>query len=385
MSILPGATLGILGGGQLGRMLAHAAHQLGYRVVVWSPPGDNPAFAAADRSVEAPWEDAEALAAFSALADVCTYEFENVPVAVAQALSALKPVHPTPELLGWTQDRLAEHALTDRLGIPSAPGRPVRSLADLHAAVAALGMPCRLKTARGGYDGGGQWRVRTPAELDLAARAVAAAPGREFRLEAEIPFRQEVSVIVARSSAGEERVFPVFENVHQHGILHHSRAPAIVPHDVAARAQAHARALADAVGLVGTLTVECFVTEAGEVLVNELAPRVHNSGHLTIEACPTSQFEQHVRAVCGLPLGDVHLRSPAAMVNLLGDAVAEPAVPRGIEPALRTPEVHLHVYGKAAARPGRKLGHVTALGRTVDEASRKALDAAAAITWSHPR
>lgn len=377
--IAPGACLGILGGGQLGRMLGMAARQLGYRVVVYSPPGDTPAAAIADRVFAAAWDDEDAVRAFAAAADVVTYEFENVPVATVLGVERVTPVRPSAALLGVTQDRLAEHALLDREGLPHAKGWPVRSERDLLAGIAALGFPARLKTARGGYDGGGQWRIRDEAGI-TRARTVVREMGATFRLEGEVAFDQEVSVIVTRGLDGASVTFPVFENEHHDGILALTRCPARVSPRVASRARDVALALAEAVGLVGTLTVECFVV-GDDVLVNELAPRVHNSGHLTIEACATSQFEQHLRAVCGLPLGATDLRRPAAMANLLGDCAREVATPRGFEEALAAPDTHLHLYGKASVRPRRKMGHLTVVAESADEAVARARAAGGAIGW----
>lgn len=375
----PGATIAILGGGQLGRMIGVAARQLGYGVVVVTPPGDAPAAAVADQVIRAEYEDPAALAALARVAQVATYEFENVPAAAVEALEALLPVRPSSALLGYTQDRLSEHALLDRLGIGHAPGVPVHTEADLVAGLATLGRPCRLKTARGGYDGGGQWRIRDDAGEASALAVVRGAGGRAFRLEREVRFDAEVSVIVTRGVDGAERVFPLFENEHRDGILWLTRAPARVSPTVAARARAIARAIADEVRLCGTLTVECFVS-GDDVFVNELAPRVHNSGHLTIEACGVSQFEQHVRAVCGLPLAEPVLRAPAAMANILGDAAGALPV-RGCEVGLASAETHLHLYGKAEVRVRRKMGHVTALGDTLEIAVERATRAAEAVRW----
>ena len=376
--ILPAATLGILGAGQLGRMIAVAARQLGYGVRVYSPAGDNPARAVADALIEAPWADVDALRLFASACALVTYEFENVPVSTVDAVAAWAPVAPSSALLATTQDRIAEHGLLDRLGIPHAPGRRVQTLAEFDEAARALGRPARLKTARGGYDGGGQWAVR---DDDSAAIARATVDGqRVYRMERDVPFDTEVSMILARGQDGVTESFPLFENVHRSGILHRTVWPAAVSPRVAGRAREIAIALADAVGLVGTLTVECFVV-GDEVLVNELAPRVHNSGHLTLEACTVSQFEQHIRAVCGLPLRGPIARGPACMVNLLGDT-ARDTVHLDLAGALRVPDSHVHLYGKAAVRARRKMGHVTALGGSRDEAIARAESAWASLTWA---
>jgi 5-(carboxyamino)imidazole ribonucleotide synthase len=366
--IAPGGTIGIFGGGQLGRMIAMSARQLGYGVVVLAPEADAPAAGLADRVLRASFEDTDAARALADACDVVTYEFENVPEATARGIEGRVPVRPDATLLGITQDRVREHAFLAQNGVGTAPGCPVRTEADLDGAVARFGFPSRLKSARGGYDGGGQHRLRAPADVD-AARA--RLDGRHWLFERDVPFVAEVSVIVARGVNGDIRTFPVFENSHADGILRRTRAPAAVDPRLAARATGIARDLAAAVGLVGTLTVECFVT-ADDVLVNELAPRVHNSGHLTIEACAVSQFEQHVRAICGLPLGDPALRAPAAMVNLLGAEDRRRVRLTGADAALAIPDVHLHLYGKTAVRARRKMGHVTALGATVGEAVERA-------------
>ena len=374
-TIAPGSTIGILGGGQLGRLIAQSARQLGYGVVVLAPEQDAPAFGLADRVFHASFEDT---AAARRLADAChvvTYEFENVPEATVRALEDVVPVRPDATLLGITQDRVREHAFLHNNGVATAPGCPVVTREDLDAAVARFGFPSRLKSARGGYDGGGQHRLRSPDDL-----AAAPLDGRVWLFERDVAFVAEVSVIVARGVDGVVRTFPVFENAHADGILRLTRLPARVDPRLTARAEEIARALAVAANLVGTLTVECFVT-ADDVVVNELAPRVHNSGHLTVEACVTSQFEQHVRAICGLPLGDVAPRSPAAMVNLLGASDRRNVRLEGAQFALDVPDVHLHVYGKTSVRVRRKMGHVTALAPTADLAVERAEAAAARLSF----
>jgi 5-(carboxyamino)imidazole ribonucleotide synthase len=373
--ILPGGTIGILGGGQLGRMIASAARQLGYSVVVLAPEADSPAFGLADRALHASYEDTDAARQMAEACDVLTYEFENIPEATVRAVEERVPTRPNAFLLGVTQDRIREHAFLHSLGIGTAPGLPVSTRADLDIAVLRHGFPSRLKSARGGYDGGGQQRLRGAADV-----ASAVLGDRTWLFERDVPFRTEISVIVCRGVSGELRTFPVFENQHADGILRITRTPARVPQWAAERAEAIARTIAEAAGLVGTLTVECFVTE-DDVLVNELAPRVHNSGHLTVEACVTSQFAQHVRAICGLPLGDVSLRAPAAMVNLLGVTDRRRVRLHGADVALAMPDVHVHVYGKTSVRPRRKMGHVTALAPTLEEAVARAESAAAALRF----
>lgn len=376
--IAPGATIGILGGGQLGRMLALAARPLGYGVWVYAPPGDTPAAPVADLVVAAPWDDEGALDRFARGCAVVTYEWENVPVAVVDRVAATVPVAPGAALLGHTQDRLAERRLLHRLGVPTADGRPVRSPEDFDAALAALGTPARLKSARGGYDGGGQVRIPTAGAATRAREQVPALDA--WLYERDVAFDREVSVIVSRGRDGRARCFPLFENEHRDRILWRSTWPAAVSPRAEARARELALVLAEAVGLVGTLTVECFVT-GDEVRVNELAPRVHNSGHLTLEAASVSQFEQHVRAITGLPLAEPVARGAAVMQNLLG-TTSGPARLQGAALALAEPDVHLHLYGKAEVRPRRKMGHLTAVAPTREEATARVDRALAALRFA---
>lgn len=378
--ILPGATLGILGGGQLGRMLGMSARSLGYGVVVWAGHYDAPARVIADKVITEPHGDLDGTIELMRTCDLVTLEWENMPADTVDMLAEHRPCHPSAAVLRVTQDRLAERALLTNLGIPTAPAYGVRTAEDLHAAWKTVGLPARIKTARGGYDGGGQWRVRSENELgNLPTMDGTTA----YRWEKEVTFEREISVLLARSSNGEVKVFPIFENEHQGGILYLSRCPARISPEVARKAEAIGRRVAEALQIVGMLTIECFVVAGpdGEpdVWVNELAPRVHNSGHLTIEACVTSQFEQHIRAVCGLPLGDTSLRSPAAMVNLLGDRSREHVQVTGVPEALAVPDAHLHLYGKKEVRARRKMGHVTALASTADEAVARAVRAHAAL------
>ena len=353
MLILPGATIGILGGGQLGRMLALAAAPLGYRVHVYAPEGELVAADVSAACTRAGYGDRAALAAFAADCDVITYEFENVPSDTVAFLETLKPVRPRHEALDVAQDRLAEKRFVEGLGGQTAPYCTVDSLADLRAALAHLGTPAILKTRRFGYDGKGQARIDHPA---MAEAALDSLGGAGLILEGLVRFHAEFSVIVARGPDGREAHYPVCLNRHEGGILARTDVPAtgIRAADVDA-ATALVVAVADRLDYVGVLTCEFFATDSGPVF-NEMAPRVHNSGHWTIEGARTSQFEQHVRAVCGLPLGPV---TPTAqrieMRNLLGDTRAEwPAL-------LADPDAHLHLYGKSEAVPGRKMGHVTFL------------------------
>ncbi|HZD26451.1 MAG TPA: 5-(carboxyamino)imidazole ribonucleotide synthase [Alphaproteobacteria bacterium] len=345
----PGSTIGILGGGQLGRMLALAAAPLGYRCHVYCPDAYPPAGQVANAVTTAGYDDGKALERFAAAVDVVTYEFENVPADYAERLAERVPVRPGVTALSTAQDRLAEKTFCRRAGIPTAPFMPAADRGGLGAALEMIGVPAVLKTRRFGYDGKGQVLVRAAAELDAAWEAVAGMP---CVLEGFVSFDMEISVIGARGLDGDIRTYPPVENRHVEHILDTSIAPAPIPDALAAEATEIARAMLEGLDYVGVLAVEMFV--AGEqILVNEIAPRVHNSGHWSIEGAETSQFEQHVRAICGLPLGAVTLRGRAEMRNLIGEAVNDwPQI-------LAEPGAHLHLYGKDETRPGRKMGHVT--------------------------
>ena len=368
--ILPGATIGVLGSGQLGRMLAGAAAALGYRVHVYSPEAGSPAGLVAAREVVGSYDDADAIGGFAAGVDVLTFEFENLSSAAVAAAERHTVVRPGAEVLATAQNRRAEKQYLSAAGFPVARWRSLEAGSSLEAGV---GFPAIVKTAGFGYDGKGQRRVQDAAGLAAARRAAAGEP---LIVERVVPFDRELSVIGARSATGEYRDFGPFENVHARHILDISSAPAAGDPAVARRARALVRALVEELQVVGLLCVELFEV-AGELLVNEIAPRPHNSGHLTMDACATSQFEQHVRAVCGLPLGDPVQHTPAAMANLLGDlwpaatagaaAGAGAGAGAGAPPwheALAVANVKLHLYGKRAARPGRKMGHLTALAAT---------------------
>ncbi|MEJ2409291.1 MAG: 5-(carboxyamino)imidazole ribonucleotide synthase [Novosphingobium sp.] len=348
--IAPGETIGILGGGQLGRMIAMAAAQLGYRCHIYAPEGDSIAAEVSAAFTCASWDDGKAMAAFAADCAVVTYEFENVPVAPLAALGEV-PLLPHPRALETAQDRLTEKRFVTGLGGTPAPFAPVDSAEDLAAAIADIGTPGILKTRRDGYDGKGQWRVMTPddaASLNL--------PDQPLIYEGFVTFFAEFSVILCRGADGDIRFFDSAHNVHEGGILSVSTvpAPAALREQVPAARELAAK-VAGALDYVGVLTLEFFATEAGPVF-NEMAPRVHNSGHWSIEGAVTSQFENHVRAICGLPLGGTGLAARGVeMRNLIGDEAHDwPAI-------LADPANHLHLYGKAAARPGRKMGHVTRL------------------------
>ncbi|CAA9329923.1 MAG: N5-carboxyaminoimidazole ribonucleotide synthase [uncultured Gemmatimonadetes bacterium] len=369
--VLPGATIGIVGGGQLGRMFALEARRMGYRVAVWDPGADSPAAQVADEAVIAPFHDPEAARELARRSDLVTLEWENADVATLRELEALVPVRPGPAVLEVAQHRLREKDAARRLGVPTADYRAVHSLDDLRAAVAEIGAPAVLKTARGGYDGKGQAVIRDPADAEAALRSVA-PEGTELILEAFVRFRMEISVVCARSTTGEVSCFPVGENEHRGGILHSTVVPARVSPAVAAEARRIARALVEGLDVVGLLAVEMFVGDDGVVRMNEIAPRPHNSGHYTWEACPVSQFEQQLRAVCGLPLGSADLLRPAAMVNLMGDDAGTGLGRMGTVEMMAVPTAALHLYGKAESRPGRKMGHVTALGDDADQALQRA-------------
>ncbi|MGX5777305.1 5-(carboxyamino)imidazole ribonucleotide synthase [Methylorubrum zatmanii] len=355
----PGATLGIVGGGQLGRMIALAAAHYGLRVHVFAPDADSPAFDVAHAHTLAPYDDAAALAAFAEACDVVTYEFENIPHATAAVLAEHATLRPSATALLTTQDRLAEKDFVNGLGIPTAPYRAVDSAADLEAALAALGRPAVLKTRRFGYDGKGQRMIR---EGDDPATVLAEFKGAPCILEGFVPFEREISVVAARGPDGTFAAYDPCANEHRDHILAVTRVPAPgLTRTTGDAAVAIARAIAEALDYVGVFAVELFEIAgpegAARLVVNEIAPRVHNSGHWTIEGALTSQFAQAVRAVCGWPLGDTARTGGMAveMENLIGtQADAWPAL-------LAEPGAHLHLYGKAEARPGRKMGHVTRL------------------------
>jgi 5-(carboxyamino)imidazole ribonucleotide synthase len=350
--IKPGATIGILGGGQLGRMTALAAAELGYRCHVFSPEPDSPASHVSAAQTIAAYDDRAALSAFARSVDVITYEFENIPVEPVTFLASITPVRPKPEVLAICQDRLKEKDFLNSIDVWTAPFQEVSSAAVLAWAVRDLGRPAVLKTAVLGYDGKGQVAIRPDTDLDKAWQQMGAARGV---LEAFVDFTQEISVIVARGLDGTLATYVPVENHHKNHILDQTIAPARVPHDVMMKAEAVATHTAQKLDLVGVLAVEMFVERGGTVLVNELAPRPHNSGHWTIDACATSQFEQLVRAICGLPLGSPERHSDAVMKNLIGDDIDQ------WSEIVKDHSARLHLYGKLDARPGRKMGHVTRL------------------------
>jgi 5-(carboxyamino)imidazole ribonucleotide synthase len=375
--ILPGAAIGVLGSGQLGRMFAIAARRMGYRVHTFSPDEDTPTGQVADLEIQASYDDLDAVSDFARNVSVVTFEFENVPAPTAEAAERCAPVRPSGSVLHTTQQRIREKAFLTHAGLPTTPYREVRSLDALNEAIADLGCPAVLKTAAFGYDGKGQFRIDAP---DRAAEAWAAIGKQKAVLEAFIDFEREISVVAARGEDGQFVHYGAIENQHSRHILDVSIAPACVSPKVAQEAVDLARCVLEKLDVVGVLCVEFFVTRDGELLINELAPRPHNSGHLTVDACVTSQFEQQLRAVCGLPLGSTEMNRPAAMANLLGDLWTS-GEPDWVA-ACGFPGVKLHLYGKLEPRPGRKMGHLTALNHDAEEAHRIVLAARESLTQS---
>lgn len=368
-TLLPGSTIGILGGGQLGRMMANAGSAMGYRFIALDPTPDSPTGQVAEQIVAA-YDNREAARELAIRSDVITYEFENVDAGVAEMLMAESYVPQGSELLYTTQHRLREKRAIEAAGVRVAPYSEIRSVDELRAAVSRFGTPCVLKTAMGGYDGKGQWVIRSADEIEEAYETLSRAKV-QLVLEQFIRFDKELSVIAARSPQGEIKAFPAAENIHVDNILHLSIVPARISEDLQREAERLAMRIAEGLGVVGLIAVELFVTAEGELFVNELAPRPHNSGHYTMEACRTSQFEQHVRAVCNLPLGDTTLMSPVVMVNVLGEHVAPllELMARQDESSKRlnaAPKVHL--YGKKEAALKRKMGHVNVLAENTDAA-----------------
>jgi 5-(carboxyamino)imidazole ribonucleotide synthase len=351
--LAPNATIGLVGGGQLGRMSAMAAARLGYRCHILTREGDSPAAEVAYAATISDYADPASLRAFAAAVDVISFEFENVSAEGLDLLASLKPVRPAPTVLRISQDRVEEKRFLNGIGVPTAPWAPVAALAELHAAVARIGLPAVLKTTRYGYDGKGQARLGALADLAPAYAALAPKP---LILEGYVAFALELSVIVARGADGAMSTFDVVENRHRDGILDLSFAPARIDPEIALQAKAIAGRIAASLDLVGVLAVEMFLDANGRLLANEIAPRPHNSGHWTIEACPASQFELHVRAIAGLPLPPAARHADAVMKNLIGPQTLTlwPAI-------LATPGLIPHLYGKREARPARKMGHVTRL------------------------
>ena len=372
--VLPGGTIGVLGSGQLGRMMALAARRMGYRVHTLSPATDTPTGQVADLEIAADYDDLDAIRTFAGGVDVITFEFENVSAAAADAAAEFVPVRPSGAALHITQQRAREKAFLADRGYPVPPFARVQTIDELAVGLGSVGLPAIVKTAAFGYDGKGQHRITA---IEQAEPVWALIGHQEGIVEQMVDFASEISVVVARGLDGAIVDYGAIENQHVNHILDLSVAPARVPAAVAAKASALARRAIEELGYVGVLCVEFFVTRDSRLLVNEIAPRPHNSGHLTIEACPTSQFEQQVRAVCGLPLGSPAQPRPAAMVNLLGEVWSngEP----DWDAALAVPGAALHLYGKGDPRPGRKMGHITVVADTAEEAAERALAARAVL------
>ncbi len=364
--ILPGKTIGILGSGQLGRMLSFVAKRMGYRVVIFSPDRHTPAGQVSDQEIVADYQDVKALERFAKEVDVVTIEFENIAVEALNALAKHVPVHPSPQVLHISQNRLREKTFLAKAGLPVTPFKQVDDAKGLQDALETLGTPVVMKTAGFGYDGKGQAKVNS---LEDAVNAYEQLGGGTVILESFINYQQEVSVIGSRNARGEYQDFGVIENEHKDHILDLSIAPSSLPETLQKEARDIARATLEALDVIGVMCVEFFYTSEGKLLINEVAPRPHNSGHLTIEGSPCSQFEQQLRAICTLPLGNSEIKRPTAMLNLLGDvwAKGEP----DWESVLKLPETHLHLYGKAEARAKRKMGHITMLANSQEELAKK--------------
>ncbi|WP_406721092.1 MULTISPECIES: 5-(carboxyamino)imidazole ribonucleotide synthase [Thioclava] len=351
ISLQPGAMIGILGGGQLGRMLSVAASRLGFKTHIFEPGANPPAADVAHQVTTASYEDAEALRAFARSVDVITYEFENIPTSALDILEAIRPLHPNRRALATSQDRIIEKSFLGEIGLKTAPWAKVTDTASLDAAIAEIGTPAILKTTRLGYDGKGQARIMAPED---APEALAAMAGAEAVLEGFIDFSMEISVIAARGTTGEVACFDPGQNVHKNGILHTTTVPAQIPDSLRMDAVLMAAKILNALDYVGVMGVELFVTKGG-LIVNEIAPRVHNSGHWTQAGCAVDQFEQHIRAIAGWPLGDGARYADVEMLNLIGDDVLR------VPEFAKTPRTQIHLYGKAEAKPGRKMGHVNRL------------------------
>ena len=350
MAALPkGSVIGIVGAGQLGQMSAQAAAKLGYKTHIFGGGKSSPAGQVADACTSAAYDDAAAMDAFAEAVDVITFEFENVPSEMLQRLAKKKPVHPSPEILRTTRHRLREKDFINSCGIPTAPYKAVFGVNDADTAIAELGIPCILKTCELGYDGHGQVRIN---EITDAEKAWESLHAREAVMEGFVPFACELSIVVARNAADEMRCFPVTRNLHRKHILNVSTVPAEVPDKVEKQAQHIAETLASALNLIGIMAVELFMLEDGSLIVNELAPRPHNSGHWTMDGAATSQFEQHIRAITGMDLGDTSMLHPTKMINLIGQDIEQLDAYKDREDAF------IYDYGKREVRTGRKMGHV---------------------------
>jgi len=368
--ILPGATLGMLGGGQLGRMFTVAAQTMGYKVVVLDPDTNSPAGIIADQHICAKYTDEQALKQLAELCDAVTTEFENIPATTLSYLEQTTIVHPSSKALSLTQNRIIEKEFIQSVGINVAPFAAIRSDADIDAIADSFTFPAILKVANFGYDGKGQVVCKTADDVRAAFTEMNEV---ECVLEQRIDLEREVSTVLARSQSGEISFFPIAENVHVNGILHTTTVPSTLDQNLSQQTLAMASKLAEGLNYVGLMAVEFFISQQGEVLANEIAPRPHNSGHYTLDACPTSQFEQQVRMLCGLPSGDCSLTSPVVMVNLLGDVWGN-SQPHW-DTLLSQANIKLHLYGKKEARAGRKMGHFNVLADNTQLASAQALTA----------
>ncbi len=364
----PGARLGVLGGGQLGAMFAAAARRMGYRVAVWDPDATAPGLRLADHPISRPFDDVAALDTFIRSVSAVTYEWENIPAATARAIEAAVPLRPSAAILATIQNRLEQKLFLSRQGIPVAPFAPVRMVEEL-AVSETMGYPCLCKTATSGYDGKGQWRLESPHDAKrLREELNKTASSGLWVVERFLAFEKELSVLIVRGADKEHRAYPVVENQHEAGILRVTRVPADVDRPMAERAQRIALAVVEALDGVGVFCVELFLMPDGALYVNEVAPRPHNSGHYTLDACTVSQFEQQVRVVAGAPLGEVRLLCPAVMINLIGEDVVRATSGEALSNLLRAPGAKLHLYGKGEVRPRRKMGHVTFLSEKAEDA-----------------
>jgi len=363
----PGSVLGVLGGGQLGAMFTLAARRLGYQVAVWDPDPEAPAHRFATYNFSAPFHDQPSLVRFADLVSAVTYEWENIPVELCRALEQQKPVRPSSAVLNVIQDRLEQKGFLASNGFPVPSFATLTAPDQLAATVRQVGYPAFCKTATAGYDGKGQWRIGQESDVQEVERALleSVRPGMRWIVESYVPFERELSILVVRGSDGQRCTYPLAENEHEEGILRTTMVPALASPIVAERAATLARQVVDRLEGVGVFCLELFQLPSGELLINEIAPRPHNSGHYTLDACSVSQFEQQVRTVSGMPLGEVRLLSPAVMVNLIGNDVAAITHGSGCRALLDIPGAVLHLYGKREIRSRRKMGHVTFLGETL--------------------
>lgn len=373
--IEPGSVLGVLGAGQLGAMFATAAVRLGYRVAVWDPDADAPAHQLADHSFARPFADQEAAEEFARLASVVTYEWENVPVQLCEQLERARPLRPSSAVLRIIQNRLVQKIFLAEQGFPVPRFKRLPSPDQLDVIIDQLGPPVICKTATAGYDGKGQWRIEPDADRSAIAGALhrSSLPGMEWIVESVVPFERELSILVARGLNGRSVTYPLVENIHEEGILRTTVVPAIVSPSVARQAELLAQSVVERMEGVGVFCLELFETPGGDLLINEVAPRPHNSGHYTLDACTVSQFEQQARAICGMPLGEARLVSPAVMVNLIGMDAETININPDCRELLSLPDTHLHRYGKRVIRPRRKMGHVTFLANTREVAYDRAI------------